>query len=173
MRVQPRQRQARRRDAEPRQPVRGEIDDAVEPFARELGGHRGQRHMDGGEHHFQRLAPEHHRHPRAAGEVREQVRVPLPRQPRARERQFVHRRGRHGVHRAGLGVADRGTDRVERGAAGVGRQLAHGKRVLGRRTVEHRFAHLAHAWIVGRLARDLGSDAGRVADGNRDARFHV
>jgi hypothetical protein len=94
-----------------------------------------------------------------ACEVREQIRMPLSTAAGARERQLVHGRRRHGVHVSRLRIAHGGADRVEGGASRVGGQLAGGELVLGRGAVEHRLAHVQHARIRGRLARNLGTDA--------------
>ena len=72
--------------------------------------------------------------------------------------------------RAVAGVVDGADQRVVGGPARRGADLAHGD--VDRGLVDHRLAHGAHRRIGGGLAGDLGSDAGGIADGDRDAGFH-
>ena len=68
---------------------------SISAVARRLASVRSaprERNVHRREHDLQRFRPEHHRDARAAGQVRQEIGVPLPGQPRARERELVHRR---------------------------------------------------------------------------------
>ena len=170
--IESREREPRLRDAEARQLPRRQVDDAVDQLARQRARHGCQRHVDRREHHLERLRPEHHRDPRTAGQMRQQIGVPFPRQPRARERQLVHRRRRHRRDDAGLRIFHRGAERVVRRSARVGRQFTGGEPRTCRRAIHDRFTDLPDARIVGRLLRDLRTDAGGIAARDGDARLH-
>ena len=130
--------------------------------------------MNRREHDAQRLGVEHHRDARRAGQVREQLRVPAPRQPGGANASLLigavaiasmrpacasRRRRDDGV----VGRAARSADTRPRSNA---RDV-----VVGRRSVEDRLAQLDATRGIGRrLARDLRPDAGGIADGDADAR---
>ena len=63
-----------------------------------------------------RIGVEHHRDVLGAGQMREQIGVPFPRQARQPERFLVDGRGRDGVDGAALRVGDRPDDGVVGGA---------------------------------------------------------
>src|SRR5206468_456308 len=71
-------------DPEARNLVGGEIDDLAEEASRQQPRHLGERHVHGGEHHLERLGPEHHRDTRRARQLRQQIGVSLHGSP-ARE----------------------------------------------------------------------------------------
>ena len=126
------------------------------------------------QHDAQLVALEHHRDARRAGEVREQIRVPLPRQSCQRERCFIDGRGCDGGDVSALRVRGRLDDRVVRGPARLRRHRARTKRPQRGavvRSVEHRLADFADRRIRCGLHRDLGSDPGRIADRDADPRF--
>ena len=73
--------------------------------------HVGQRKMDGRQHHPQRIGVEHHRDGPRAGQVREQIRVPVPRQAGEPERLLVDRRRGNRLDLATLRGVGRAHDR--------------------------------------------------------------
>jgi hypothetical protein len=172
VRIQSGERQPRRGDAEPRQLLRGQRDDLVEQRARQRARHIRQRHVHGGQHHLQRLGPEHHGHAAAAGQVAEQIRVPLPRESCMGQCELVDWRRRHAVHHAVLRIADRGTDGVVGSATGRRRERAGLECGTRWRAIDHRLTRRPHPRIGRRLIADLRPDAGRITRGERDTWLH-
>ena len=171
VRVQAGDGEPRPRDAEAGQRVRGGPDRRRQHVGRERLRDVGQRDVHGRERHLQPLGVEEHHRPGDAGQVAEQVRVPLPRQAGQRERLLVDRRRGDGVDAEGACVGDGGDDRVVGGLAGGAGQLPRREprpRLRRRRPVEARRAHRGDARIDRRLARDLGADAGGIADRDAD-----
>ena len=169
MRVEPGHRDARAPDPEARNLVGGEI---AEEASRQQPRHLGERHVHGGEHHLERLGPEHHRDTRRARQLRQQIGVSLPRQPGAGKPQLVHGRGCDRRHASIHRVANGRTDRVIRRVSGFRGQYAGLEARTVRGAVDDRLTRLANARIVRRLPRDLGADARGITDRDRDPRFH-
>jgi hypothetical protein len=164
-------RQARPRDAEARQPFRGDAHDLAQPIRRQQARHVGQWDVHGGERNLERRRPEEHDRVADTAQVREQIRVASPRQAGGREGRLVHRRRHDGGHPPGERVGHRALDGVERGAAGRGVHGPGGKRrhVGGCvRPVDDWIARGPHARVGRGLLADLRADAGRIACRNRD-----
>jgi len=171
VRIQSRERDARARDAEARQLARGQVDDFGKERRREQPGHIRERDVHRREDDLQRVGPEHHGDAGRVREVRQQVRVPLPLEPRTREPQLVDRcRGDRG-DAAGHRVADGRADRLVRREARVGGQHARLEPGAVRRAVDHGLTGVADARMIGRLLRDLRTDARGIARRNRDDWF--
>ena len=145
MRVQTGDRDARCRDAEARQLARRQRDRRLERFPGNGARHVGQRDVHRGEHDTQRLRVEHHRDVGGTGQMREEIRVAVPRQAGQAKRLFVHRCCGDGVDGVLLRIRHRTHDHVVRGAARVGAQHAGWKDGTVRRRVQHGVARVAHA----------------------------
>ena len=105
--------------------------------------------------------------------MREQIGVAAPRQAGQPERFLVDRRRGDRLHDAVLRIVDRAHDDVVGGAPGGRAQHARRERGAGRRAVDDRLADVEDARIGRRARRDLGADAGRIADGDGDARLVI
>ena len=168
MRIEARDRQPRRGDAESRQGLCGEPDRAEQPLARERAWDLGQRDVDGREHDAQPVGPEHHRRFRHAAEMRQQIGVAAPGKSRGGEGGLVDRRRDDRLHAASACVLGRANDRVVRRPRRHRAHLPCRKRreFLGQmRSVNHRPAHVHDARMPRRLDGDLGSNPRRVTRG--------
>jgi len=118
--------------------------------------HLRERNVHGREHHTQRLGIEHHRDMRRTGEVREQIRVAAPLEPRQPERLLVDRRGR-----------DRGTGDEPQGAHGILDEAREARRALARVQLERDRERAAPVGLATEARRDeqarLGPAGGDVA----------
>ena len=131
--------------------------------------------VHGRQHDAQRVGVEHHRDVRRAGQVRQQIGVAVPRQPGQPERLLVDRRGRDRVDVAALRVRRPRARwrRTPRGRRRRRARRARTSRVRRRRRTATGSHTREHARSRPRPARDLRPDAGGIAGGDRDARFHV
>jgi len=127
--------------------------------------------VDGRQHNLQRVRPEHHRRTPSTSEVRQQIRVPFPRQPCAGKGELVDGSGRNSGDASVARVAHRIADGLVRGASGFRRQNARLEPHTGGRPIDLRLADIRHSWIVGGFARNLGPDARRVTCRDSDDRF--
>jgi hypothetical protein len=120
VRIQSGQRETRTRDAEPRQLACGEIDDVAQQIDGDKARDVGERDVHRCEHDLQRFRPEHHHGARSMSEVRQQIGVSFPGQPRTRKRELVHRGGGDRGNPSGEGIANGRADGLVGRAPGVG-----------------------------------------------------
>ena len=163
--------EARPGAAEGRQRRGGDADGRGQQLRRQRPRHVGDRDVHRRQRHLEPLGvEEHHRAPRA-GQVAEQVGVTLPRQAGEGERLLVHRRRGDGIDAPGPRVGDGRDDRVVGGLPGGAGELTRREarpRLRRGWPVEARRAHRGDARIRRGLARDLGADAGGIADRDAD-----
>ena len=91
-----------------------------------------------------------------AGQMREQIRMAVPRITGQAQCFLVNRRGGDRGHVAALSVSRGSNDRVVRRMARRRRQDAGLETRVRRRAVQHRLAHLKHTGIGGGAARTSG-----------------
>jgi len=127
--------------------------------------------MDGRQHDFQRFRPEHHRRMPSTSEMRQQIRVPFPRQPCPGKGELVDGSGRNGGNASVARVAHRITDGLVRGAPGLRRQNATLEPHTCGRPINLRLTDVRYSWIVGGFARNFRPDARRVTCRDSDDRF--
>ena len=153
VRIERGERQARRVDAEPRQFAGGEPNRALDEVGRQRSRNVGQRDVDGRQHHSNRRRLEHHRDKRRAGEVREEIRVPAPRQAGHGESLLADGRRGDGIDSSLLRILDRTNDRVVRGATA---------RRCGTTAIERR-DRLVSAYTIGTHAASTPGSAAAFA----------
>jgi hypothetical protein len=197
VRVHAADRDPRARDPELGQRPAQQPRHAQQFHARDGVRNRAQRAVDRQQRHAQPAADEHHRDVGRARGLRQQLGMPRPRIAGRVERLLVQRRSHQRVHAPRERVLRRPQHRLGRGAAARGRHLPE-RDPLGVRHVDHarpevlRHRELQAARMLGehpprpvddgvrlgslggreRLQHDLGSDAGRVAERQRQPRRH-
>ena len=118
--IEPGEGQPRRRPSKSWHLRRRQRDGLVESFPGQLSRNVSQRDMHGRQHDAQDVRVEHHRDAVAAGQVRQQLRVPAPGDTCCGKGFLINRRGSDPGDSATLGIPDGGDDGFVGGLTGLG-----------------------------------------------------